>query len=122
MKLKLVIREITGQHDRVGIVPPQATVLPVTTQVLSRSRLDAFPRALDVVGATRAVNQSERRSDRMVATENETIANRIYDRFHPFAIRLDACSAFIVEAATVNRAPEVCVELEIRDAPLALHC
>src|SRR6185369_13661672 len=96
-------------------------VLPVTAEVLSRSRFDAFPGALDVVGAARAVNQSERRPDRVVATEDETIFRAAQYRAHPGAISLDAGSALVVKAAAVDRAPEVCVKLEVSAAPLAVH-
>src|SRR5262245_3345757 len=117
MKLKLVIRQIACQHDCVRIIPPETAVLPVATEILSRRSFDTLPRTFDVVRTARAVNQSERRPDRVIATEYETISNSVDDRSHPLAIGLDARCTFIVKVAAVNRAPEVCVELEIGAAP-----
>src|SRR5215213_2916852 len=121
MKLKLVIRQIAGQHDRIGVVPPEPAVLPVTTQILTRGRLDAFPRAFDVVRAARAVNQSERGPDRMITTKHKTVLDAAQYRLHAAPISLDARCVWIVKTAAVNRAPEVRVELEVSASPVASH-
>src|SRR5689334_15565219 len=57
----------------------------------------------------------------MIATEHETVSGTEQDCLHPFTICLDACGAWIVKAAAMNSAPEICVELEIRAAPVAVH-
>ena len=121
VEAELVFAELAGQHDRVGIVPPQAAVLPVAAQVLPRGVAEALPVAADVVRAARAVDHADRRPDRMVAAEDERVAAAAQHRRHAAPIGLDARRARIVEAAAVNRAPEVGVELEIRAAPLVAH-
>src|SRR5437588_12852372 len=57
----------------------------------------------------------------MVAAEDEAVARAAENRLHAAAVRLDACGARVPVSPAVNRAPEVCVELEVRDAPLAPH-
>ena len=59
VKLEFVLRQLAGKADRIRIVPPETAVLPVAQQVLLRGGLDAVPRALDVVGAARSVNQAQ---------------------------------------------------------------
>jgi len=47
------------------------------------------------------VSESERRPDRVIATEYETISNSVDDRFHSFAICLDASSTFIMKTTAL---------------------
>ena len=84
-------------------------------------RLDAIPRPLDVVRAARAVDQPERRPDRVIAAEDEAVARAAQDRLHPAAVGFDARRPRIVEASAVHRAPEVRVELEVGAAPFLPH-
>ncbi len=121
MKLKLVVGQIAGQHDRVRVVPPEPAVLPVTTQILTRGRLDAFPCAFDIVRAARTVNQSERRPDRMITAEHKTILDAAQYCLHATTISFNTRRTRVVKAATTNRAPKVRIELEISAAPIAFH-
>src|SRR5262245_40075963 len=57
----------------------------------------------------------------MIAAKDEGIAGALQHCLHTAAIGLDACSARIVKPSAVNRAPEVCIELEIGAAPLLAH-
>src|SRR5205085_755507 len=93
----------------------------VATQVLPRRALDALPCALDVVRAARTVHEAERRPDGLIAAKDETIARAREHRLHAAPVGLDARRARVVETAAVNRAPEVRIELEVGDAPLAPH-
>src|SRR5436190_24213445 len=107
MKLTFGVRQLAGEDDRVGIIPPQPAVLPVATEVLPRRRHHAIPRALDDVRAARAVNEADRRPDWMVAAEEKRGARAAHERLHAAPIRFDARRAWIVEAAAVHRRPEV---------------
>src|SRR5438876_4442555 len=121
MKLTFRVRQVSGENDRIGIIPPQPAVLPVATEVLPRRRHHAIPGALDVVRAARAVDETRRRPDRMIAAEEKRVARAAHDRLHPATVRLDPRRVRIVETAAVHRAPEVRVELEVRAAPLLAH-
>src|SRR5256885_16042570 len=57
----------------------------------------------------------------MITTQNETIARPAQDRLHAATIGFNARGARIVKASSMNRTPEVRVELEISSAPLAPH-
>src|SRR5215510_6364543 len=57
----------------------------------------------------------------MIAAEHKTVLDAAQDRLHAETIRLDARRARVVKATAMNRAPEVCVELEVSAAPIALH-
>ena len=57
----------------------------------------------------------------MITTQNETIARPAQDRLHAATIGFNARGARIVKASSMNRTPEVRVELEISAAPLAPH-
>src|SRR6185503_19114526 len=93
----------------------------VATEVLTRSRLDAFPRAFDVVRTSRSMNQTERGPDRMITTQHETVFDAAQYRLHAATICFDSRRARIVKATAVNRAPEVRIELEVGAAPITLH-
>src|SRR5687767_925086 len=67
------------------------------------------------------MNQSERRPDRMIATEHETTAGPPKDRLHATPVSIDTRRAPVVKVSAVNRAPEVRVEFEVRATPLAVH-
>src|SRR5688500_12712250 len=57
----------------------------------------------------------------MIAAKYKTVLDTAQDRLHAATIGLDARGVRIVEATSMNRAPEVCVELEVGAAPIALH-
>src|SRR4051794_32732846 len=57
----------------------------------------------------------------MIAAENKAISRTVENRLHAAAVRFDACRLRIVQLAAMHRAPEVCVQLEIRTAPLVSH-
>src|SRR5205085_7438408 len=96
-------------------------ILPVAAEVLPRRGRKAVPAALDVVRAARAVNQSERWPERMIAAENETLARASSNGPHAAPIRFDARRAPVRKMAAVHRPPEVRVELEVGAAPLTAH-
>src|SRR5258708_4224782 len=121
MKLKFLIGEISGQKDRFRIVPPKLSVLQISIESLPGLRLEVRPRALDVTGPARAVNQAERRPDRMVAAKNKTVSRAAANRFHALAIGLYPRCPGIMEPPAVHRAPEIGVELEVSAAPLFAH-
>src|SRR5258707_8254693 len=121
MKLKFLVRESSGQQIRVGIIPPKLSILPISIQCLPRLRLEVGPRALDVAGTARAINQTERRPDRMVAAENKTVSSAPANRFHALAIGLYTRCLGIMEPSAVHRAPEIGVKFEVSAAPLFTH-
>src|ERR1051326_9106123 len=57
----------------------------------------------------------------MIAAEHKTVLDSAQYRLHAETIRLDARRAGFVKTTAMNRAPEVCVELEVSAAPIALH-
>src|SRR5687767_7367894 len=67
------------------------------------------------------MNQSERRPDRMIATEHKTMARAAKDRLHATTVSFDTRCARIVKVSTVNGAPEVRVEFEVRATPFTVH-
>src|SRR5262249_15797985 len=64
---------------------------------------------------------AEARPERMIAAEDEAVARTLQHGLHATAIGLDARSFRVVQFAAVHRAPEVGVELKVRDAPLFAH-
>src|SRR6266481_2769495 len=121
MKLKFLVRQSSGQQNSVRIVPPQLSILPVSIQCLPRLHLEVGPRALDVAGTARAINQTERRPDRMVAAENKTASSAPANCFHALAIGLYTRCLGIMEPSAVHRAPEIGVKFEVSAAPLLAH-
>src|SRR5262249_31268801 len=59
--------------------------------------------------------------ERMIAAEEETIAGATPDRLHPAPVRFNARGPWIMKAAAMNCAPEICVKLEIGAAPFLAH-
>src|SRR5918993_4594142 len=57
----------------------------------------------------------------MVTTKDERIPGPAQHCGHAAPVGLDARRARIVKVAAVNRTPEVCIQLEIRAAPLIAH-
>src|SRR5438105_2403523 len=57
----------------------------------------------------------------MVATQNETISRAAADGFHALPVGLNARRFGIMEPTTVDRAPEIRIELEVGAAPLFAH-
>src|SRR4026209_857224 len=57
----------------------------------------------------------------MIAAEDETVSGAAQDGLHHASVRFDTRPPGVVEAAAVDRAPEVRVELEIGHAPVAAH-
>src|SRR5687768_632385 len=97
------------------------TVLPVTREILTRGAPNAVPRAFDVVRAPRSVDKTERCPDRMITSEDESVARSSNHRAHSAPISFDPCGPRVMEQSGVNRAPEVRVKLEIRHAPTLAH-
>src|SRR5262249_40626890 len=90
-------------------------------QILSRRRADAIPGALDVVGASRSVDEAGRRPDRMIAAEEESIARATRNRRHAAPVGFNPRRARIMEPSAVHRAPEGRIELEVGAPPLLAH-
>src|SRR5258706_6385974 len=67
------------------------------------------------------MDQSERGPDRMIATQDKTVAGAAQDRGHPRAISIDASSLGVVELSSVDRSPEVGVQLEVCASPIPAH-
>src|SRR5260370_42615915 len=103
------------------MVPPQLPVLPIAAQILAGDRPEHSPGTLDVAGAARAVDQSERRPDGMIAAQNEAVPGAAQDRLHPAPVSFDAGRLRIVEHAAMHGAPEVRIELEVGATPLLAH-
>src|ERR1044071_6141237 len=57
----------------------------------------------------------------MIAAKHKTVLDAAQDRLHAATIRFNARGVRIVKVSAMNRAPEVCVELEVSAAPVALH-
>src|SRR5215813_3848312 len=107
MKAKFVLAQIPGEHHRIGVIPPQAAVLPVTTQILPCSRLYTFPATLDVIRASRTMDQSKRRPDRMIASKYKTVSGASQDCPHSAPVCLNPRCLWIIKAAAVYSSPEI---------------
>src|SRR5262249_36756509 len=119
VKLELVFGQVSSQNESVGIIPPQSSVLPVPQQILARRGCDAVPASLDVIRATGAVNHPKRRPDRMIASQDETVAGTAKDCLHAAPIRFDARGIWIVKLSSMDSAPKIGIEFEIGAAPVA---
>src|SRR5688572_5865019 len=122
MEFEFLPREIAHQHHRVGVVPPELLVLPITCEILAGRAPDPVPRALDVIRASRAMDQPERGPDRMIASQYETVARPANDRAHPAPVSLDPRRSWIVKMPAMDRTPEVGVKLEVSNSPVLAHC
>src|SRR5262249_22106028 len=81
----------------------------------------AIPCPLDVVRTTRTVDHSQRRPNRMIASEDKAIVSAAQDGVHAAAVGFNTGGFSVVEPASVNCTPEISVEFEIRAAPFAAH-
>jgi hypothetical protein len=67
------------------------------------------------------MDQTERRPNRMITSEDEAIAGAAQDSLHASPIGLDARGFRIIKAASMNRAPEIGIQFEIGAAPFTAH-
>src|SRR5262245_50533933 len=121
MKSNFVISQIPGEHYCIGVIPPQPAVLPVATQILSRGGLKSFPAPLDVIRASRTMNQTKRWPDGMIAAKNKTVSSASQNCLHPALVSLDSCDVRITKPAALHRAPEVGVEFKVCATPFLSH-
>src|SRR6266481_832438 len=106
MEPELIFREIASEHHGIRIVPPQAPVLPTEAQVLPGDTAEDGPGALDVTGAARAIDQSKRRPEGMIATQDKAVFRAAQNSPHAAPVGFDARRLGVAQTAAVHGAPE----------------